>query len=337
MNISMIFLQSTSLLRLFIVKLISYFCLKLIYMAQGNSKIAIFAAITANLSIAIMKFIASFFTGSSAMLSEGIHSLVDTSNGLLLLFGIKKSKEAASKAHPFGHGKEIYFWSFIVAILIFSLGGGVALYEGFKHLFATHEPIDYSAKMMYWNYGVLISAVFFEGTSLWIAWKGFRKENPKGFVSAIRESKDASAMAIIIEDTTAVLGLLIAMIGISLMYYFNNPIFDALSSIFIGFLLIFVAIFMANETKRLLIGEAAIDKEIKEIEDILSSYKELEGYGNIKTMHLGPNDIMLGANVNFKDNLNVKDVESIIADMKKRIVSTNPDIQHIFIETNSIN
>ncbi len=305
-------------------------------MAHGESKIAIFASIAANVGIAIMKFVASFFTGSSAMLSEGIHSLIDTTNGLLLLFGIKRSKVAPDKAHPFGHGMEIYFWSFIVSIFIFSLGGGVALYEGIKHLFAEHEPIDNSAKMMYWNYGVLIGAIFFEGASLWVAWKGFRKENPKGFVSAMSESKDAPAIAVIIENAAAVLGLLIALVGISLMYYFNNPVYDAISSILIGLLLSFVAIYMAKETKRLLIGEAAIDKEIQEIYDILASYKELEGFGNIKTMHLGPNDIMLGANVNFKDDLKVKDLEPIIADMKNKIVSKNPDIKHIFIESNNI-
>jgi cation diffusion facilitator family transporter len=304
---------------------------------EGDSKLAIFASIGANVSIAIMKFIASFFTGSSAMLSEGIHSLIDTTNGLLLLFGIKKSKLAPDKNHQFGHGMEIYFWSFIVAIFIFSLGGGVALYEGFKHLFEPHTEIDDSAKMMFWNYGVLLGAVLFEGASLWIAWRDFRKENPKGFISAMAKSKDAPSIAVIIENGAAVIGLVIAFIGVSLTYLFRDPMYDALSSILIGLLLSFVAYFMARETKRLLIGESALDEDVKDIKFVLSQYSQLEDYGDIKTMHLGPKDIMLGVSVNFKDNLSVKEIEPIIYDIKKKIMEKNSDFKHIFIETNSYN
>ncbi len=305
-------------------------------MATGGSKMAIFASIAANLGIAVMKFIAAFFTGSSAMLSEGIHSIIDTTNGLLLLFGIKKSKVAPDTQHPFGHGKEIYFWSFVVAIFIFALGGGVALYEGFKHLFSHHTEIDHSLKMKLWNYGVLIGAIAFEGGSLWIGWKEFRKTHPTGIVKAMEDSKDAASVAVIIENVAAVIGLIIAMIGVSLMYYFNNPIFDALSSIAIGILLTYMAFFMAKETKHLLIGEAATDDDIKEIIDILKSYDEIEFFGNIKTMHMGPNDILVGANINFKDTLTIKQVEPIIEEIKKRIIEQNSDVQHIYLETDSI-
>jgi cation diffusion facilitator family transporter len=305
-------------------------------MASGGSKLAIFASMAANLGIAVMKFIASFFTGSSAMLSEGIHSVVDTTNGLLLLWGIKKSKLAPDKLHPFGHGKEIYFWSFVVAIFIFALGGGVALYEGIKHLMETHPEIDDSPKMMYWNYGVLIGSLIFEGASLWVGWKEFRKVHTKGFVSAMAQSKDAASIAVIVENGAAVIGLLIALAGVSLTYYYHNPVFDAWASIFIGILLTYVAFFMAKETKHLLIGEAAIDEEIDEIKDIFKQYNEIEAFGNIKTMHLGPNDIMLGANVNFKDDLTVKQIEPLIKEIKEKIVAQNPDIKHIFIETDSI-
>ncbi len=304
-------------------------------MASGGSKLAIFASMAANLGIAIMKFIASFFTGSSAMLSEGIHSVVDTTNGLLLLWGIKKSKVAPDSQHPFGHGKEIYFWSFVVAIFIFALGGGVALYEGIKHLMENKHEIDNSSKMMYWNYGVLIGSLIFEGASLWIGWKEFRKVHPKGFVSAMAKSKDAASIAIIVENGAAVTGLLIALIGVSLTYYFHNPVFDAWASVFIGILLTYVAFFMAKETKHLLIGESAIEEEINEIADVFKQYDEIEAFGNIKTMHMGPNDIMMGANINFKDDLTVKQIEPIIKEMKEKIVEQNPDIKHIFIETDS--
>jgi len=305
-------------------------------MATGGSKLAIFASMAANLGIAVMKFIASFFTGSSAMLSEGIHSLVDTINGVLLLWGIKRSKLAPDGQHPFGHGKEIYFWSFVVAIFIFSLGGGVALYEGIKHLTEHDTHIDHSLKMKYWNYGVLIGSIFFEGASLWVGWKEFRKSYPKGFITAMSKSKDAATVAVIIENGAAVIGLLIALVGITLTYYFNNPVFDAWASIFIGILLTIVAIFMAVETKHLLIGESATKEDIKEIIDIFKEYDELEGFGNIKTMHLGPDDILLGANINFKDNFTVKQIEPVIQDIKQRIIAKNPDIKHIFIETDSI-
>ncbi len=305
-------------------------------MATGGSKLAIFASMAANLGIAIMKFIASFFTGSSAMLSEGIHSLVDTTNGILLLWGLKKSKVAPDSQHPFGHGKEIYFWSFVVAIFIFAFGGGVALYEGIKHLLEHTGEVDHSHKMMYWNYGVLIGSLAFEGASLWIGWKEFRATHPTGFVSALRQSKDAASIAVIIENGAAVIGLLIALIGVSLTYYFNNPDFDAWASVLIGLLLAFVAFFMAKETKHLLIGEAAIEEEITEIVDIFKQYDQLEAFGNIKTMHMGPNDIMLGANVNFKDDLTVGQIEPIIKEIKEKIVRQNPDIKHIFIETDSI-
>ncbi len=305
-------------------------------MATGGSKLAIFASMAANLGIAVMKFIASFFTGSSAMLSEGIHSLVDTTNGLLLLWGLKKSKVAPDKLHPFGHGKEIYFWSFVVAIFIFALGGGVALYEGIKHLTEHHGEVDHSSKMMYWNYGVLFGSLIFEGASLWIGWKEFRQSHPVGFLSALRNSKDAASIAVIIENGAAVVGLMIALIGVSLTYYYHNPAFDAWASILIGLLLTLVAFFMAKETKHLLIGEAADDHDINEIADIFKQYDEIEAFGNIKTMHMGPNDIMLGANINFKDDLTIGQIEPIVKEIKEKIVSQNPDIKHIFIETDSI-
>ncbi len=310
--------------------------LKISFMATGGSKFAIFASMAANLGIAVMKFIAAFFTGSSAMFSEGIHSLVDTSNGMLLLWGIKRSKMSPDQKHPFGYGMEIYFWSFVVSIFVFALGGGVALYEGIKHLLEHSSEIDHSTKMKYWNYGVLIGSLLFEGASLWVGWKEFRKSYPKGFIRSMAKSKDAPTVAVIIENGAAVLGLLIAFIGITLTYYYNNPVFDAWASIFIGLLLTLVSLFMAVETKHLLIGESAVEKDIQAIEHIFKQYKELEGYGNIKTMHLGPDDILLGANINFKDDLTVKQIEPIVQDIKNKIIADNPKIKYVFIETDSI-
>jgi cation diffusion facilitator family transporter len=303
-------------------------------MATGGSKFVIFASIAANLLIAIMKFIASAFTGSSAMLSEGIHSVIDTSNGLLLLFGIKQSKKAPDKLHPFGHGKEIYFWSFIVSILVFSLGGGVAIYEGIHKLLYPSGEMDHSNVI--WNYGVLLGAVVFEGASLIIALKDFRKVHPTGFKSALEESKDAASVAIIIENGAAVVGLVIALIGVTLAFYLNDPVYDAMASILIGILLVYVAYFMAKETKHLLIGETASDNDLKMINNILDDYKQIEFFGNIRTMHLGPDEVMTGMEVNFKDNIPVGELEKIVKDIKEKIRKNNPKFTHIYVESDSI-
>ena len=236
----------------------------------GGSKLAIYTAIGANLLIAVMKFIAAFFTGSAAMLSEGLHSVIDTVNGFLLLLGIKRSKGKPDKLHPFGHGKEIYFWSFIVAIFIFSLGGGVAIYEGIHHLMS--PPVHAAEGSVLWSYGVLIGAIVFEGTSLMIALKGFNKTHKTGFKKALEDSKDAATVAIIIEESAAVMGLIIALIGITLAHFLHNPMYDALASVAIGVLLCYVAYFMAQETRHLLLGETVSDDDLKMIDDVLDDY-----------------------------------------------------------------
>lgn len=303
-------------------------------MSTGGSKFTIYASILANVLIAVMKFVASIFTGSSAMLSEGIHSLIDTINGLLLLLGIKRSQKGPDKLHPFGHGKEIYFWSFIVSILVFSLGGGVAIYEGIHHIISPAEQSDHSN--IVWNYGVLIGAIVFEGASLIVALKEFRKVHPTGYKSALEESKDAASIAVIIENGAAVAGLIIALIGITLAYYLQNPIYDASASILIGILLVYVAYFMATETKHLLIGESASDTDIDMINEIISKYKQIDYFGNIRTMHLGPDEIMAGLEVNFKDNIPVIELENTVKNIKAEIRKANPKFTHIYVESDSI-
>lgn len=304
-------------------------------MAASGSKLAIFASITANLLIAILKFIASVFTGSAAMLSEGIHSVIDTTNGLLLLWGIRKSKKGPDELHPFGYGKEIYFWSFVVAIFIFSLGGGVAIYEGIHNLRHPGEH-DNSMNALYWNYGVLVGAIIFESISLWVSWKEFRKTYPKGFKSALIATKDSATLAMIIENGAAVTGLLIAGIGLAFSSIYHDSVFDAIASIAIGVLLIGVAFFMARETKDLLVGEAVLKEDIEKIKNILGSYEELEKFGNIRSMHLGPDDAIVGLEVNFKDDVPVEEVERIVAEIKQKIFDSDHVFTHIYIETNGI-
>ena len=303
-------------------------------MAAGGSTLTIVSSIVANLAIAVLKFIASAFTGSAAMLSEGIHSVIDTVNGLLLLLGVKRSKRGVDKMHPFGHGKEIYFWSFVVSIFIFALGGGMAIYEGLKHILHPAKEADHTNIL--WSVGVIVGAFIFEGASLWIAFKDFRKKYPTGFTSALIESKDAANFAVIIENAAALAGLLIALVGVGLTYFLDNPIYDAYSSVAIGLLLAYVSYFMAKETQNLLVGETASEADLQMIRNILDDYKEIEFFGNLRSMHLGPDEVMIGVEVNFKDNLRVKELEQIVAQIKQRIRKNDAKFTHVYIESNSI-
>ena len=299
-------------------------------MAAGGSKVAIYGAIIANFLIAISKFIAAFFTSSSAMLSEGIHSLIDTSNGMLLLLGIKKSKKVPNKKHPFGHGKEVYFWSFVVAIFIFSLGGGIAIYEGIHHVL---EPAEHNPDQVVWSYSVLVLAIVFEGTSLYVAYRQYKKAYPNAEIKNLSESKDATTFAILIEDSAAVVGLFIALIGVFATDMTGNTVYDASASIVIGVLLTFVAYYLARETKGLLIGESVLEEDMDEIITIMNTYSQIEHFGNIHTMHLSPDEILLAMDVNFKDDILVGDLEKIVADIKVKIRAENPFYKFIFIES----
>ncbi|MCU7808689.1 MAG: cation diffusion facilitator family transporter, partial [Candidatus Thiodiazotropha sp. (ex Semelilucina semeliformis)] len=221
-------------------------------MATGSKKV-IFAALIGNALISITKFIAAFLTGSSAMLSEGIHSIVDTGNQGLLLYGIARAKRPADENFPFGHGKEIYFWSFIVAILIFALGGGISIYEGIKHI-SHPEPIENPLI----NYIVLGLAMVFEGAAWLFAFREFSRAKGKwGYVEAIQRAKDPSIFVVLFEDSAAMLGLMVAFAGVALTQLTGNLLFDGLASVIIGLILVGTAIWLAYETKGLLIGESA--------------------------------------------------------------------------------
>ena len=301
---------------------------------SANSTKAVFAAILANVLIAIAKFVASFFTGSSAMVSEGIHSLVDSCNGLLLLLGINKSKKAADETHPFGYGLEIYFWSFVVAIMVFALGGGIALYEGFHHLF--HPKVE-EVGGLWWNYGVLAAAIAIEGSSLIYALKDFNKANKgRSFIKSIRVSKDAATFSVIIEETAAILGLFLALIGTLLVQFTGMIIFDAIASISIGILLSAVAFFMAYECKSLIVGESATPKDISGVTEIIKSKEYIIGYDYPKTLHFGPESILLAMDVDFKDGLSAEEVEQKIVEIENNIRSFNPKFERIYIEAKSI-
>lgn len=298
----------------------------------GSSKIAIYGAIAANSAIAVSKFVAAFFTGSSAMLSEGIHSLVDTGNGILLLFGIGQSKRPPDDKHPFGYGNEIFFWSFVVAILIFALGGGIAIYEGVQHLLHPRE-----LKNVQWNYVVLIMAMIFEGAALHVALKEFEKtRRNRPFFQALRESKDSTTIAVVVEDSAALIGLIIALLSVFLGHITGWVYFDGLGSVLIGVLLVSVSYFFAIECKALLVGEGLGASNIRKIKSILDKDPNISSHRRPLSLYFGPNEVLVNLDVHFVDGLTSDDIEASIDRIEAQIKSAVPKVNRIYIEAETI-
>lgn len=299
-------------------------------MAAGGSNIAIYGAIIANTLIAVGKFLGAFFTGSSAMMAEGIHSLVDTGNGMLLLLGIKRSKQKPDKLHPFGYGKEVYFWSFVVSMLIFAVGGGFAIYEG---IHALQEPKVIEDPT--WSYIVLAAAIIFEGSALYVALKTFKKSRKKsvGLYSSIVRSKDSATFAVIIEDSAALIGLIIALLGIFLSQTLDNPYFDGGASVLIGLLLLAVSMFLARESKGLLLGESADEGVITSVENILEQDENVEKWNVPSTMHFGPNSILMTIELDLKDSLDMVTSQAVVASIRKKIKEVQPKVTRVFIHS----
>lgn len=301
-------------------------------MTSGSSKLPIYGAIAANLAIAISKFIVAGISGSSAMLSEGIHSLVDTGNGGLLLLGIHKSKKPADDTHPFGHGKELYFWSLIVAILIFSIGGGMSFYKGISHIEHPSPLTD-----PFWSYIVLGFAFIFEGIALIVALKSFRKfKGKKSYYEAIKLSKDPANFAVILEDSAALLGLIVAFAGLFLSHYFNNPVYDAYASIVIGVILALIAVLLATESKGLLIGEGANAEMSTSITTLVNADPSVEKAKKPLTMYFGPEEVLLALDINFKKDQTSHQIEDAVARIEKNIRHQHPVVKRIFIEATAI-
>jgi cation diffusion facilitator family transporter len=298
----------------------------------GSSKKAIYGAIVANTAIAISKFVAAFFSGSSSMFSEGIHSLVDTGNGILLLYGIRRSKKPPTDEHPFGFGKEIFFWSFIVAILIFALGGGVAIYEGVKHLFHPRHMENVG-----WNYLVLILAMLFEASALRIALKEFNAtRGAKPFMRALREGKDSATIAVVIEDTAALLGLIVALLSVFLGQITGWVYFDGLGSILIGLILVCVSLFFAHECKGLLVGEGLLPEDVAAVSRILAEAPNVDAFKRPLSLYFGPSEVLVNLEVDFKDDLSSEDIEKTIDNIEVQIKQAIPAVNRIFIEAETI-
>ncbi len=299
-------------------------------MASGSKKV-IYAALFGNAGISVTKFSAAGITGSSAMLAESIHSVVDTGNQVLLLWGLKRAKRPADEHFPLGYGKEVYFWSFVVAILIFAVGAGVSLYEGVKHLLHP-SPV----KDVFVNYIVLAVAAVFEGAAWWFAWRSFRRsKGDRGYLEAIRQEKDPTTFVVLLEDTAALLGLAVAFVGIALGQYTGNPYFDGAASVVIGLILTSVACLLAWESKGLLIGKAANPKVQRKIHEIVAAHPGIKSVNELITMHMGPHSILVTMSVDFADALSSSAVEAATADFNRRIKEALPDVRRVFIEAES--
>ena len=297
-------------------------------MSSPSSIKAIIAALVGNSLIAISKFIAASYTGSSAMFSEAVHSVVDSGNQLLLLYGVKRSKKPADSKHPFGYGKELYFWSFVVAILIFGLGAGICFYEGI-HKISSPQPVTSPIV----NYTVLGLAIIIEGWTCWVAATEFKKSKGDfGWVKAIRRSKDPALFTVLFEDTAALLGLLVALIALTLSEYLNLPVLDAVASLIISFILAVTAGLLAFECKGLLTGEGAGEEVVKGINQIIDESQGIKHVNEVLTLHLGPEDILLNVSLDFEDNLSSGQVEEAISDLESRIKGIFPEIRRVFIE-----
>jgi cation diffusion facilitator family transporter len=301
-------------------------------MAAKASKKVVIAALAGNAMIALTKFAAAAFTGSSAMFSEAIHSTVDAGNQALLLYGMKRAERPADARHPFGYGPEVYFWAFVVAILIFSIGAGVSIYEGVVKL-GHPEPVTDA----YVNYIVLGLAILFESVSWWVAFREFNAvKGGRGYLAAIRVSKDPALFTVLLEDSAALLGLVIALVAIALAEALGLPALDGVASILIGVMLAGVAVLLAYETKGLLIGEAADPKVLVGVREIVGESGGVKRINEVLTMHMGPREVLLTLSVDFHDRLSSAEVEAAVSAMERRIKTEFPQITRIFIEAQDL-
>ncbi|MCB2406614.1 cation diffusion facilitator family transporter [Hymenobacter lucidus] len=301
-------------------------------MAGSSSKLVVYGAIGANVAIAIAKFVAAFFTGSSAMLSEGIHSLVDSGNGVLILWGLKRAEQPADAVHPFGYGKELYFWTVIVAVLIFAVGGGMSLYKGWEHIQNPSPLTDPT-----WNYWVLGLSVGFECIACFLAFREFQKtRGTAGFWQALRASKDPAVFAILLEDLAALLGLVIALAGVFFGHLLDNIYLDGAASMAIGVLLVGMAVFMLREAKGLLVGEGVDAPTLASLNSLAAADPAVVQVRNPLSMYLGPTDALLALDVEFKRELTVAQVEQAVVRLQDAVRADHPEFKRIFIEAKTL-
>ncbi|MEO7433738.1 MAG: cation diffusion facilitator family transporter [Dokdonella sp.] len=294
----------------------------------SESRTVVIIALVGNAGIACAKFIAASVTGSSAMLSEGVHSLADTANELLLLHGLKRASAPATIEHPYGHGREVYFWSFIVALLIFALGAGVSFYQG-VHRLLTPEPVSH----VWANFAVLGVSFFFEGISWTAALRRVKRTKGKlGYLAAIRSSKDPTVFTVLLEDTAALLGLIVAFAGIGLAAATGRPEFDAAASIVIALVLCVTSFLLARETKGLLIGESALPQVQQSLMRIAREHPAIAQLNGVITTQLGPDHVLAALSAEFEDALTSPDIEACVEELEIAFKKSHPEIVSVFIK-----
>jgi cation diffusion facilitator family transporter len=293
--------------------------------AASGSRFAIYAALAGNLAIAIAKFVAAALSGSSAMLSEGVHSLVDTVNELLLLYGLRRAARPADASHPFGYGRELYFWSFIVALLVFALGAGVSLYEGIAHV---RNPEPASNHTL--NYVVLGLSLLFEGGSWWVSLREFRaRKGAMGYVQAFRESKDPSLFTVLLEDSAALIGLFIALLGLLAAQWLQMPELDGVASIGIAAVLACSAFVLARESKGLLIGEPAARPLSDALRRIAGADPDVRAVNGVLSVQMGPEQVVAALSAEFEDQRSTAQIEACIERIER---AAHPELQSLFVK-----
>jgi cation diffusion facilitator family transporter len=292
-----------------------------------RENIVLYGALFANVGIAIAKFVAATISGSSSMLTEGVHSLVDSGNQILLLYGQAKAKRPADATHPFGYGRELYFWAFVVAILIFAVGAGVSIYEGGLHI-AEPEPLRDPTI----NYVVLAVALLLEGTSWTIAVREFNgKRGASSWWQSIRRSKDPAGFIVLFEDSAALIGLGIAGVGVWASHHYGDPRIDGVASIAIGLILAGVAILLAREAKGLLIGESADPAIISAVWMIVDKRPQISAVNHVRTIHTAPDAVFVAISADFVDDLPMGQAERLIEDIEREMKALIPELSSIYI------
>ncbi|MGE5547311.1 MAG: cation diffusion facilitator family transporter [Solirubrobacterales bacterium] len=295
--------------------------------AQGGSRKVVYAALAGNLAIAATKAAAAWYTGSSAMTSEAIHSLVDTGNQALLLYGMWRSQLPADEVHPLGHGRELYFWAFIVALLIFSLGAGMSFYEGITHL---AHPVAIANPLV--AYGVLGLSLVFEGASWTVAMREFHASKGRsGWLDAVAESKDPSTYTVLFEDSAAVLGLVFAMLGTLGAQMLGRPEMDGWASIGIAVILGATAIFLARESKGLLIGERARPALGRSLCRLASESQGVSDARAVMTIHLAPDQVVAALDLHFDPEMRGREITRASADLEAKIKAAHPEVTKMFL------
>jgi cation diffusion facilitator family transporter len=300
---------------------------------MAEKPIAVYGALAANLAIAVTKFVVALASGSSALLAESFHSLVDSGNQALLLVGLRRSRRPADSGHPFGHGKELYFWTLMVGVLLFGVGGGVSVYEGVQHLAHGSEEIQ-----PFWAYMVLGCAFVFEGASFTIALRRFlgRLSPGQSFWTELHRSKDPTVVTVLAEDSAALLGILVAASGVFLSARMGSAIPDGVASIVIGVLLASVATFLVYESRGLLIGESVDPRVAEAVRRMANEDPAVLSVGPPMTMHLGPEDVLLNLDLRFRPGLSTSEIEAAVERLERRVRDEHPSIRRIFLEVNAL-